>query len=158
MAIGRRRGAALLTAILVFAVALMALAPPADAQAPSRLLGGPKGVVKSSRGELLEGIMVQLIAQKSAMRTTVYSNVDGQYEFPKLDAGTYTLRIARPLEFHPFVKEAVDINGANQLDDITLARVTTAELLPPFPEIAAQLTGSEWLLSLSGAADEKKLL
>src|SRR6266581_1579830 len=92
------------------------------------------------------------------MRTTVYSNVDGQYEFPKLDARTYTLRIARPLEFHTFVKEAVDINGANQLDYITLTRVTTAELLPPFPEIAAQLTGSEWLLSLSGNGEDKKIL
>jgi virginiamycin B lyase len=154
----RGRSTAALIAILVFAFALMAVALPAHAQGMNRLLGGPKGVVKSSRGEPLEGIMVQLIAQKSAMRTTVYSNADGRYEFPGLDAGTYTLRIARPLEFHPFVKEAVNINGANQLDDITLTRVTTAELLPPFPEIAAQLTGSEWLLSLSGNGEDKKLL
>ena len=151
MAIGRQRGAALLAAILVFAVSLLALAPPAQAQRPDRLYGGPKGIVKSNRGDLLEGIMVQLIAQKSAIRTTVYSDADGHYEFPKLEAGAYTLRIARPLEYHPFVKEGVAIGGADKLDDITLARVTTSELLPPFPEIAAQLTGSEWLLSLSGS-------
>jgi hypothetical protein len=126
----RGRGSAVLIAILVFAFSLMVFALPAHAQGASGLFGGPKGAVKSNRGEPLEGIMVQLIAQKSAMRTTVYSNVDGRYEFPRLDAGTYTLRIARPLEFHPFVKEAVEINGANQFEDITLTRVTTAEMGP----------------------------
>jgi virginiamycin B lyase len=147
-----------LISFLVFAVAFVLPPPLAQAQSGHPLLGGARGVVKSNRGEPLEGIMVQVISQKSAVRTTVYSNVDGQYEFPKLDAGSYTLRIARPLEFHPFVKEGVQISGAPQLEDITLTRITTSELLPPFPEIAAQLTGSEWLLSLSGAADEKKLL
>ena len=115
-------------------------------------------MVKSSKGELLEGMMVQLIAQKNAVRTTVYTNADGRYEFPALDAGTYTLRIALPREFKPFVKEAVEIKGAAALADITLDYVTDSDLLPPTPEIAAQMTGSEWLLSLSGTGEEKKLL
>jgi virginiamycin B lyase len=102
--------------------------------------------------------MVQLIAQKNAIRTTVYSNADGDYEFPKLEPGTYTLRIARPREFHPFVKEKLAINGPTELADITLSRVTNAALLPALPEIAAQMTGSEWLLSLSGTGEEKRLL
>jgi virginiamycin B lyase len=128
------------------------------AQADARLQGGPKGVVKSSKGELLEGMMVQLIAQKNAVRTTVYTNADGRYEFPALDAGTYTLRIALPREFKPFVKEEVEIKGPAALADITLEYVTDSDLLPPRPEIAAQMTGSEWLLSLSGTGEEKKLL
>jgi len=41
------------------------------------LRGGPKGIVRSARGDALEGIMVQLIAP-NAVRTTVYSNQDGQ--------------------------------------------------------------------------------
>ena len=49
--------------------------------------------MKNARGEPIEGIMVQLIAGKNAVRTTVYSNADGKYEFPALDAGTYTLRV-----------------------------------------------------------------
>ena len=102
--------------------------------------------------------MVQLIAKKNAIRTTVYTDADGRYEFPALDAGTYTLRIAQPREFQPFVKEAVEIKGAAALADITLDYVTESELLPPSPEIAAQMTGSEWLLSLSGTGEEKKLL
>ena len=145
-----------LVALIVFALCTALL--PAQAGGTSHLLGGPKGVVKSAKGDLLEGIMVQLIAPKSAIRTTVYSNADGRYEFPKLEAGTYTLRIAQPREFHAFVKEGVKIDGPTALDDITLTRVTAGEVLPPTPEIAAQMTGSEWLSSLSGTGDEKKLL
>src|SRR5262245_24694090 len=73
----------------------------AQAQSGHPLLGGPRGVVRLASGELLEGVMVQLIAQTTAIRTTVYSNDSGQYEFPKLDAGAYTLRIAKPLEHKP---------------------------------------------------------
>src|SRR5271170_7113430 len=150
--------AAALISMLSFVCLLPLAAPRAQAQISYNLLGGPRGVVKSSKGNLIEGIMVQLIATKNAIRTTVYTNADGRYEFPKLESGKYTLRIARPLEFNPYVKDVVDINGATQLDDIVLSRITTGELLPPLPEIAAQLSGSEWLLSLSGTGEEKKLL
>jgi hypothetical protein len=143
-------------AIFAFTLSLLAVALPAHAQ--NRLLGGPSGVVKSSKGELLEGMMVQLIAEKTAIRVTVYSNEDGGYEFPKLATGTYTLRIAQPREFHSYVRGSIAIDGPTRLEDITLSRLTSAELLPPLPEIAAQMTGSEWLSSLSGTGDEKKLL
>jgi len=83
------------------------------------LRGGPNGTVHSARGDALEGIMVQLIAP-DAVHTTVYSNQDGQYEFPKLPAGFYTLRIAKPLQFLPYQREAVKVDGATALDDIVL--------------------------------------
>src|SRR5499426_955611 len=150
-----RRGYA--ACMLAIALALLA-APMALAQSGHKLLGGPRGIVKSSKGDLLEGMMVQLIAQKTAMRTTVYTDSDGRYEFPKLEAGAYTLRIAQPREFRPYVKESVEISGARELDEIVLTRITNGELLPHTPEIAAQMTGSEWLMSLSGTGEEKKLL
>src|SRR5438093_1194351 len=143
--------------MLAFALSLVA-APAALAQSGHKLLGGPRGIVKSVKGDLLEGMMVQLIAQKSAMRTTVYTDADGRYEFPKLDAGSYTLRIAQPREFRPYVKEKVEISGANELDEIVLTRIINGELLPHTPEIAAQMTGSEWLMSIDGTGEEKKLL
>src|SRR5215813_10144795 len=98
------------TAILLVLVALsmMPSVPRAQAQSAHKLLGGPHGIVKSNKGDLLEGMMVQLIASKNAVRTTVYSDADGRYEFPRLEAGTYTLRIAQPREFRPFVKEKVE--------------------------------------------------
>ena len=147
-----------LISTLAFMCLLPVAMPTASAQASHKLLGGPAGVVKSSKGDLLEGIMVQLISGKNAIRTTVFTSADGRYEFPKLEAGAYMLRIARPLEFHPYVRENLEIDGATQLDDILLSRITTEELLPPLPEIAAQLSGSEWLQSLSGTGEEKKLL
>ena len=52
----------------------------------------------------------------------------------------------------------MEIKGAETLDDITLLRVTPGEFLPPFPQIAAQLTGSEWLQNLPGTGEEKKTL
>src|SRR5262249_61270906 len=143
------------TWMLAFALSLLA-APMAQAQGGHKLLGGPHGIVKSSKGDLLEGMMVQLIAQKTAMRTTVYTDADGRYEFPRLDAGSYTLRIAQPREFRPYVKEKVEIGGANELDEIVLTRITNGELLPHTPEIAPQMTGSEWLMSLDRTREGKK--
>ena len=90
---GHGQRADLAMAAAMVALSIAGLQP---ANADNRLTGGPSGVVKSSKGELLEGMMVQLIAKKSAVRTTVYSDANGRYEFPALDAGAYALRIAQP--------------------------------------------------------------
>src|SRR6476661_8153941 len=119
---GRRHAG--LIAILALAFSMLVVSSAAQAQNESRFAGGPKGAVKSSKGDLLEGIMVQLIAKKNAIRTTVYSNADGRYEFPKLEPGPYALRIAQPREFHPYIKEELEINGPAELADVTLLRVT----------------------------------
>jgi virginiamycin B lyase len=118
------------------------------------LRGGPNGTVHSTRGDALEGIMVQLVAA-NAVRTTVYSNQDGQYEFPKLPAGVYTLRIAKPLQFLPYQRDGVKIDGATAVDDIVLEPRYATDYLPPAPDILPQLTGSEWLWNLPGTAEEK---
>jgi streptogramin lyase/mono/diheme cytochrome c family protein len=120
------------------------------------LSGGARGTVRTAKGEPLEGIMVQLVSTKKAIRTTVYTNADGRYEFPVLEPGDYTLRIARPLEFVPYVRQPIRIAGATRLDEIVLQRVTDKEVLPPTPEIAAQLTGAEWMLNLPGTGEEKR--
>jgi virginiamycin B lyase len=127
-----------------------------NAPALGTLRGGAHGTVRGPKGERLEGIMVQMISAKTAIRTTVYTDVEGLYEFPVLEAGTYTLRIARPLEFKLYVKESLRIDGATPLDDIVLQRVTDKEVLPPTPEILAQLTGAEWMLNLPGTGEEKR--
>src|SRR4051794_7099555 len=131
---------------------------PTRAALYGALSGGPKGLVKNARGEPIEGIMVQLISDETAIRTTVYSRTDGHYEFPKVVPGSYTLRIAKPKEFYPFSRTKVEIKGEETIDDITLLRVTPGEFLPPFPQIAAQLSGSEWLQNLPGTGEEKKTL
>ena len=50
-------------------------------------LGGARGVVKTTvegQMQLVEGVMVQLISQRTGIRTTVYTDLNGEYEFPKL--------------------------------------------------------------------------
>src|SRR5687768_10501865 len=79
---------------------------------PSHLVGGPRGAVRTTAGQPVEGIMVQLISGRSAVRTTVYTNEHGAYEFPRLDTGDYTLRLARPLEYRSYRREGVRIDGA----------------------------------------------
>ena len=88
------------------------------------LSGGARGTVRTAKGEPLEGIMVQLVSTKTAIRTTVSTNAEGRYEFPVLEPGDYTLRIARPLEFLPYVRQSVRVGRATQLDEIVLQRVT----------------------------------
>lgn len=157
-------GVAILTAVWTFA-----LAPWHAVQAqgkvrngrmssarPVELRGGPKGLVKTAAGLPIGGLMVQLISQKTSIRTTVYTDETGRYEFPKLDAGDYVLRIARPLEFRRYQRDNVRINGATPLSDIVVERVSQSEFLPPTPDILPQLTGAEWVVNMPGSAYEKK--
>jgi virginiamycin B lyase len=123
----------------------------------TKLTGGPKGAVKSNLGDSLEGVMVQLVAP-NGVRTTVYSHADGSYEFPALQNGPYTLRIATPLEFKPYLRNAVPITGAAKLEDIVLEKTSDSKgAIPPTPENESQLTGAELLWNLPGTAKEKDI-
>jgi virginiamycin B lyase len=121
------------------------------------LSGGARGTVRIPSGEPPVGIMVQLIAP-SGVRTTVYSDEDGNFEFPQMQSGSYTLRIANPLEFKPYKRESVRIEGAGKIEDIVLERVSTGPTLPPTPEIISQLSGEELLWNMPGTLEEKETL
>ena len=123
----------------------------------SGLNGGATGVVKVASGDSTEGIGVQLIAP-SGVRTTVYTNAAGKYEFPAMQAGSYTLRIATPVPFKPFRRDSVAINGAAKLDDIALERVANSDNLPASPELESQLSSAEILWNMPGTAEEKATL
>ena len=121
------------------------------------LSGGAAGTVRVASGDSPEGVMVQLIAP-NGVRTTVYTNEDGKYEFPKMQAGAYTLRIANPLEFKPYRRDSVQIDGATKLEDIVLERIAKTRALPATPEVEAQLSGEEILWNLPGTVEEKEAL
>jgi streptogramin lyase/mono/diheme cytochrome c family protein len=121
------------------------------------LSGGATGIVRVASGDSPEGVMVQLIAP-NGVRTTVYTNEDGKYEFPKMQAGAYVLRIANPLEFKPYRRDSVRIDTATKLDDIVLERITKTRALPATPEVEAQLSGEEILWNLPGTVEEKEAL
>jgi len=125
------------------------------------LKGGARGAVRMTNGSPLEGIKVQLIAP-NAVRTTVFTAADGRYEFPTLQAGSYTLRIATPLPYKAYVREDVPITGTTTLEEIVLDPIPSATdpvilkgALPPTPEVMAQLSGAEWLWNLPGTVEQK---
>jgi len=121
------------------------------------LSGGAAGTVRVASGDSPEGVMVQLIAP-NGVRTTVYTNEEGKYEFPKMQAGAYVLRIANPLEFKPFRRDSVQIGRATKLEDIVLERIAKTRALPATPEVEAQLSGEEILWNLPGTVEEKEAL
>jgi len=125
------------------------------------LKGGAHGVVRATNKRLLEGIKVQLIAP-NAVRTTVFTNAEGRYEFPAMQAGSYTLRIATPAPYKAYVREGVPITGATTLEEIVLEPIPSGAgpddlkgALPPTPEVMAQLSGAEMLWNLSGTLQAK---
>ena len=155
--------------VLVTATTLAVLAGPemVSGQAPSStaaptkhpMLGGPYGRVKQIVQDVeqpVDGLMVQLISKDTSIRTTVYTNEAGRFEFPKLPTGDYVLRLARPLEFFPYVMESIRIDGATKLPDIEAKRRSEDKWVPPDADLLAQLTGSEWLFNVSGTGHEKQ--
>ena len=122
---------------------------------PTSLSGGPTGTVRIASGDPPGGVMMQLIAP-NGVRTTVYTNDDGNYEFPKMQSGSYTLRIATPLEFKPYRRDSLQIRGATKLDEIVLERVTKSLSLPATPEIESQVSGEELFWNLPGTIQEKE--
>jgi virginiamycin B lyase len=122
----------------------------------SGLSGGARGLVRTTKGDLFEGVGVQLIAPNN-VRTTVYTNDKGAFEFPVMQAGAYTLRIPTPREFKPYRRDSVRIDGAAKLDEIVVesASGSVSETLPATREIESQLSGAELLWNLPGTAKEK---
>ena len=102
----------------------------------SGLNGGATGVIRVKSGDSPEGVGIQLIAP-NGVRTTVYADGDGKFEFPKMQAGSYTLRIATPVPFKPYRREAVSIDGATKLGEILLERIAESDNLPASPELEA---------------------
>ena len=120
----------------------------------SGLRGGATGMVKIASGDSPEGIGVQLIAP-NGVRTTVYTNAQGKFEFPLMKAGSYALRIPTPLLLAPYLRASVPIDGATKLDDIVLDRVSKSDALPATPEIQSELSSAELLWNVPGTAQEK---
>jgi virginiamycin B lyase len=121
---------------------------------PSGLNGGATGIVRIKSGDSPEGVGVQLVAP-NGVRTTVYADGAGKFEFPKMQAGAYTLRVPTPVPFKPYLRDAVRIDGATNLGDLMLERVSDSDNLLASPELESQLSGAEILWNLPGTGEEK---
>jgi virginiamycin B lyase len=99
------------------------------------------GVVTSTGEGALEGVLVTAKQTGSVINFTVATDPQGRYSFPrtKLEPGSYTLRIRAA---------GYDLDDPGPLE-VTPAAPLTADLkLHKTANLAAQLTNSDWLISM----------
>ena len=128
----------LLSSVLILSSAII-MTPVAVAQGTVL-----QGTITSVDGERLYGIPVTARAGGKTYATSVYSDEQGNYSFPPLEAGRYTVWA----QAAGFTREEAQINlaGSGQArQDITLNH---------FEDIARQLTGSEWIANLPEDTNE----
>ena len=104
-----------------------------------------QGTITSEGGERLYGIPVTARAEGKTYATSVYSDDQGNYNFPPLEAGRYIVWA----QAAGFTREesGINLSGSGQArQDFTLNN---------FENIARQLTGSEWIANLPEDTKEK---
>jgi streptogramin lyase len=109
------------------------------------------GEVASAQEGTMEGVLVSAQAAGSPITVTVVSDAHGRYAFPadRLPAAAYTLSI-----------RAVGYElAAPASAQVAPGHAATADLrLRPAADLAAQLTSTEWLISMPGSAEQKRPL
>ncbi len=127
-------------------LAAVLLAVPVDAASAQTLAGS----VGSAEEGAMEGVLVSAEAIGSPITVTVVSDTHGRFRFPdgRLPAGRYALRI-RAVGYDLDSPREVELGPASA--DIAIKLKRTADL-------AAQLTNTEWLMSMPGTAEDKRPL
>jgi virginiamycin B lyase len=108
------------------------------------------GSVSSAAEGAMEGVLVSAQKSGSPITVTVVSDERGRFRFPdgRLAAGHYALRI-RATGYDLDRPQAVDLGSATTDVAITLR---------PTADLAAQLTNTEWFMSMPGTAEAKRPL
>jgi virginiamycin B lyase len=129
---------------VVAAVFLLALAPIGVCRAQELT-----GSVRSAAEGAMEGVLVSAQKALSPITVTVVSDAAGRFHFPdgRLTAGHYALRI-RATGYELDGPQSVDLGAAANVA-IRLRKAT---------DLAAQLTNTEWFMSMPGTADDKRPL
>ncbi|MGH9358076.1 MAG: virginiamycin B lyase family protein [Terriglobia bacterium] len=134
--------------IMAFAIIFMSLgiSQPADSAQVALT-----GVVTSQAGGPMEGVLVSAERQGGTITVTVDTDKQGRYTFPasRLFPGEYQLTI-----------RAVGYDAAKPDMTATVTDSKTAEFnikLDKTKDLAAQLTGAEWLSSIHGTPRQKDL-
>jgi virginiamycin B lyase len=125
----------------------------------SMLVASPKGrlpvaltgVVTSDAEGRMEGVLVTAKPEGGNVTVTVISDNQGRYSFPasKLQPGKYNLAV-RAVGYELPGMTAVEIEtNKTRPADIKLAKTK---------ELASQLTGAEWMMSVPGNENQKRAL
>jgi streptogramin lyase len=109
------------------------------------------GEVTSAQEGAMEGVLVSAHAAGPPITVTVVSDAHGRYAFPadRLPAGSYALAI-RAVGYELAAPASMTIAaGQPAVADLRLR---------PAADLAAQLTSTEWLISMPGTAGQKRPL
>jgi virginiamycin B lyase len=109
-----------------------------------------RGSVGSADEGAMEGVLVSAQKAGSPITVTVVSDEHGRFSFPegRLAAGHYALRI-RAVGYDLDGPQAVDLGAAPPDIAIKLRRTS---------DLAAQLTNTEWFMSMPGTPEQKRPL
>jgi virginiamycin B lyase len=110
------------------------------------------GSVSSAAEGAMEGVLVSAQKEGSPITVTVVSDEHGRFRFPdgRLAAGHYALRI-RATGYDLDGPQAVDVGPGPGASEVALKLRRSADL-------AAQLTNTEWFMSMPGTAEQKRPL
>jgi virginiamycin B lyase len=135
----------LATAAGLAAIALATV--PSLAQSVAAL----SGEVSSNQEGLMEGVVVSARRDGSTITVSVVSDDKGHFSFPaaRLDPGHYTIAIRAVGYDLDAPKEATVTSGADS---------KVAIKLKPARNLSAQLTNAEWLMSVPGSDEQKRLV
>jgi streptogramin lyase len=108
------------------------------------------GSVTSAAEGAMEGVLVTAQKDDSPISTTVVSDAGGHFRFPdgRLPSGHYKLRI-RATGYELDGPQAVDLGTSTANVAIKLRQTS---------DLAAQLTNTEWFMSMPGTAEQKRPL
>ena len=142
-----------LLATAVTAIGISQVGPnPLAAQSRDAVASGAPvaltGLVTSAEEGVMEGVLVSAKKTGSTITTTVVSDQQGRYRFPesRLEPGQYFLGIKAT---------GYDLDGPDTVN-VAAKRTTTADLrLRKTNDLAAQLSNTEWLMSVPGTEAQK---
>lgn len=109
------------------------------------------GQVTSTDEGAMEGVLVSAKKAGSTITTTVATDASGQYRFPadRMEPGQYTITM-RAIGYELGAPASVRLSGgAPSNADLALTRVR---------DLSTQLSNAEWMMSMPGTDQEKRVL
>jgi streptogramin lyase len=134
--------------LLAFGVLALVQAAPPLLLAQGSSAAALSGAVSSSAEGRMEGVIVSAKKIGSTVTTSVVTDAQGQYRFPRarLEPGRYALRI-RAVGYDLESPATVEVAGQKETKaDLSLVQAR---------DLASQLTNTEWLASFPGTEEQK---
>ena len=144
----QKRNSLLLAALVTLAILLSAYPALKSVEAQTSGSAALTGQITSQEEGAMEGVLISAKRAGSTVTLTVVSDHQGHYTFPpaRLEEGRYALH-ARAVGY-----DMVDPGPV----DITPSKPITLDLkLRKTGNLAAQLSNTEWLLSVPGTQEQK---